>query len=76
MTELPEKTPPHGGDVYLLARTLGVNIGDLLDFSANVNPLGFPPGLTGAVEEARQMGLAIAAELEGRAEVERFTRGP
>ena len=52
MTELPEKTPPHGGDVYHLARTLGVDIADLLDFSANINPLGFPPGLTGAVQEA------------------------
>ena len=52
MTELPEKTPAHGGDVYHLARTLGVELADLLDFSANINPLGFPPGLTGAVQEA------------------------
>jgi threonine-phosphate decarboxylase len=52
MTELPEKPPLHGGDVYHLARTLGVAISDLLDFSANINPLGFPPGLTGAVQEA------------------------
>ena len=52
MTNLPDKTPPHGGDVYHLARTLGVNLGDLLDFSANINPLGFPSGLSGAVKEA------------------------
>ncbi len=52
MTDLPEKTPLHGGDVYHLARTLGVELADLLDFSANINPLGFPPGLTGAVQEA------------------------
>jgi histidinol-phosphate/aromatic aminotransferase/cobyric acid decarboxylase-like protein len=52
MTELPEKPPLHGGDVYHLARTLGVELADLLDFSANINPLGFPPGLTGAVKEA------------------------
>jgi threonine-phosphate decarboxylase len=52
MTNFPEKTPLHGGDVYLLARSLGVELGDLLDFSANINPLGFPPGLTYAVEEA------------------------
>jgi len=52
MTELTEKPPPHGGDVYHLARTLGVDIADLLDFSANINPLGFPPGLTMAVQEA------------------------
>jgi threonine-phosphate decarboxylase len=47
-----EKTPPHGGDVYHLARTLGLDLGDLLDFSANINPLGFPPGITGALQEA------------------------
>jgi len=52
MTELPEKTPTHGGDVYHLARILGVELADLLDFSANINPLGFPPGLAGAVQEA------------------------
>jgi threonine-phosphate decarboxylase len=52
MTNLPDKTPPHGGDVYLLARTLGVNLADLLDFSASINPLGFPPGLIEAVQEA------------------------
>jgi threonine-phosphate decarboxylase len=52
MTNVPDKTPLHGGDVYLLARTLGVELADLLDFSANINPLGFPPGLTMAVQEA------------------------
>jgi threonine-phosphate decarboxylase len=38
--------------VYHLARTLGINPADLLDFSANINPLGFPSGLTEAVQEA------------------------
>jgi threonine-phosphate decarboxylase len=52
INDLPEKTPPHGGDVYHLARTLGVEVQDLLDFSANINPLGFPPGLAPAVAEA------------------------
>ncbi len=42
-TKLPETIPPHGGEVYHLARTLGLNCRDLLDFSANINPLGFPP---------------------------------
>jgi hypothetical protein len=45
-------TPPHGGGVYDLARRLGVKVHDLLDFSANINPLGFPPGLTPAVLKA------------------------
>jgi threonine-phosphate decarboxylase len=52
MTRLPDKTPPHGGDVYHLARTLGIALADLLDFSANINPLGFPPGIPAAVQAA------------------------
>jgi threonine-phosphate decarboxylase len=52
MTTVSDQTPLHGGDVYLLARTLGVELTDLLDFSASINPLGFPPGLTMAVQEA------------------------
>jgi threonine-phosphate decarboxylase len=52
MTKTPDKTPLHGGDVYLLAHTLGVELADLLDFSANINPLGYPPGLAVAVQEA------------------------
>ncbi|MDP3181647.1 MAG: threonine-phosphate decarboxylase CobD [Desulfobaccales bacterium] len=52
MTVWSEKTPKHGGDVYHLARTLGVEVKDLLDFSANINPLGFPPEILAAVYEA------------------------
>lgn len=47
-----EETPQHGGDVYHLARSLGVNIRDLLDFSANINPLGYPTAVVEAVEGA------------------------
>jgi len=35
----------HGGDVFAAARDLGGRWTDLNDFSANVNPLGPPPGL-------------------------------
>ena len=52
MSALSENTPPHGGDVYHLARTLGLDLRELLDFSANINPLGFPPGIQGAIQEA------------------------
>jgi threonine-phosphate decarboxylase len=45
-------TPPHGGDVYQLARTLGVPLRELVDFSANINPLGFPGGLPRALQAA------------------------
>ncbi|MGQ9688087.1 MAG: threonine-phosphate decarboxylase CobD [Desulfobaccales bacterium] len=51
-TRPPDGTPAHGGDVHHLARTLGVRIADLVDFSANINPLGFPPGLPAAVQAA------------------------
>lgn len=49
---IPGKTPKHGGDVYHLARTLGLDLSELLDFSANINPLGWPPGLPGAIQQA------------------------
>ena len=37
--------PPHGGRVFEVARRLGVDPGRILDYSANINPLGPPPGL-------------------------------
>jgi threonine-phosphate decarboxylase len=35
----------HGGDLAAIARRYGVDAGDLVDFSANINPLGPPPSL-------------------------------
>ncbi|UFJ42650.1 threonine-phosphate decarboxylase CobD [Brevibacillus humidisoli] len=35
----------HGGDVWTAAEVFGTNTSDLLDYSANINPLGPPPGL-------------------------------
>lgn len=35
----------HGGNVHALAREMGLNIADLLDFSANINPMGPPEWL-------------------------------
>jgi threonine-phosphate decarboxylase len=71
MTILPDVTPPHGGDVYHLARTLGLNFSELLDFSANINPLGFPPGIPTAMQQALadivhypdRRGLALRQDL-------------
>lgn len=34
--------PVHGGIVFQAARELGVGVEDILDFSANINPLGMP----------------------------------
>ena len=33
----------HGGTVFTVARTLGVTPGEILDFSASINPLGMSP---------------------------------
>ena len=37
--------PIHGGDLAAIARRCGLSPGDLLDFSANLNPLGPPEAL-------------------------------
>jgi threonine-phosphate decarboxylase len=39
----------HGGSVFALARSLGIPPEELLDFSANINPLGPAPGVRDAV---------------------------
>lgn len=35
----------HGGNIYRFARILDREPSTLIDFSANINPLGFPEGL-------------------------------
>jgi cobyric acid synthase CobQ/L-threonine-O-3-phosphate decarboxylase len=42
----------HGGDVWQLADETGVSVGDLLDFSANINPLGPPDWLRTTINAA------------------------
>ncbi len=44
--------PEHGGRAFELARRLGLAPGEILDFSANVNPLGPPPGLKRVLQRA------------------------
>jgi threonine-phosphate decarboxylase len=39
----------HGGDIFRIARERGWNWKDVLDFSANINPLGPAPGVRGAI---------------------------
>jgi threonine-phosphate decarboxylase len=36
----------HGGNVYELASAIGCSPDDILDYSASINPLGPPPGLS------------------------------
>jgi threonine-phosphate decarboxylase len=49
--KLGEK-PEHGGRAFEVARRLGVPADQILDFSANINPLGPPPGLNRVLRRA------------------------
>ena len=40
---MPSGNSTHGGDVEQIARAFGIPAERLLDFSANVNPMGLPP---------------------------------
>lgn len=41
----------HGGKVFDFARTQGCHLSEILDFSANINPLGLSPMLRAAITE-------------------------
>lgn len=43
------KAHEHGGNVFAVARSLGIPPEGLLDFSASINPLGMAPGVKEAV---------------------------
>ena len=51
---LDEQKFAHGGNVRRMAETAGCSPEDILDFSANVNPLGPPPWLGQVVGQALQ----------------------
>jgi threonine-phosphate decarboxylase len=42
--------PAHGGRVYEAARRWGIPPEEVIDFSANINPFGPPPGVLAAIE--------------------------
>ncbi|MEK5023724.1 threonine-phosphate decarboxylase CobD [Paenibacillus sp. FSL M7-1046] len=44
----------HGGDLLTAAELYGVGDGLFLDFSANINPLGPPPGVLELLRDSRQ----------------------
>lgn len=66
----------HGGDIWTAEALLGVSARQLIDFSANINPLGPPPGVWQAIHEAlptivsypdpkaRQLKTALAEKLK------------
>jgi len=41
----------HGGNIQEICSRYGLEPGGLLDFSANINPLGYPPGLSKTLRE-------------------------
>ncbi len=43
------KSGQHGGNVLEIAEKYGLNVSDILDFSANINPLGMPDSLKQAI---------------------------
>ena len=47
----------HGGDLQGAAEKSGRRPSELLDFSANINPLGMPPGVREAVLESLEQSL-------------------
>jgi threonine-phosphate decarboxylase len=47
----------HGGDVFRVARELGLPPSAILDFSASINPLGMPPGVRQAAQAALEQSV-------------------
>ncbi len=54
----------HGGEVFRRALKYGIEIDKIIDFSANINPLGLPPGVDSALYEALR-NLANYPEIDG-----------
>ena len=42
----------HGGNIYKKAKEMGIREEDILDFSANISPLGLPEHIRKAMLEA------------------------
>ncbi len=45
----------HGGDVFGAAELLNVEYSEILDYSANINPLGPPPGVFDAIKKHMEL---------------------
>ncbi len=57
-------TERHGGDLRLLAERAGRPAGEILDFSANINPLGPPEGLRPVGDPALQSLIDVENALK------------
>lgn len=49
---MPTTERKHGGNVYRLARQYGLNIDEIVDFSASVSPLGVPESVMQAIKDS------------------------
>lgn len=49
---MKKHTAAHGGNIYKKARELGIPESEILDFSANISPLGIPEGVKKSMVEA------------------------
>ncbi|MDI6815645.1 MAG: threonine-phosphate decarboxylase CobD [Actinomycetota bacterium] len=47
-----DRLSEHGGNVRRLAQRLGIDVGELVDFSSNINPYGPPESVLAAVRRA------------------------
>ncbi len=57
----------HGGQIHAIARTLGCDPMDLLDFSSSLNPLGPPESITRLLREFPAARLAPYPDSDSRA---------
>jgi len=60
--------PAHGGNLAEIARAYGVDEASLIDFSANINPLGLPESVRNVIENGADLllhSMLAAAEQDG-----------
>ena len=54
----------HGGNIYKKAKELGIPESSILDFSANISPLGTPKGIKEAIVNAVDGVILIVWSLQ------------
>lgn len=59
--QLSTFTPPHGGQIRQISERFGIPASQLLDFSANINPLGPPASVLTALQVALESFATLAS---------------
>ncbi len=57
--DLVSEVPLHGGQLRQISERFSINISELIDFSANVNPDGFPPGVLSTLRVCLDKDLSV-----------------